>query len=172
MVQFSSVQSLSRVRLFEIPWTAAHQDSVPFAISWCLFKLLSIESVMLSNHLILFCPFLLLPSIFSSIKVFLSQRAVSSHQVTKCWSFSFSISPSINYSGLISLGLSGLISLLTKGLSTVFFSTTVWKYQFFPAFFMVQLSNLYMTTGKNTALTTWTFVGKVMSLLLNMLSLS
>ena len=60
----------------------------------------------------------------------LSQRAISSHQVTKCWSFSFSISPSINYSGLISLGLSGLISLLTKGLSTVFFSTTVWKYQF------------------------------------------
>ena len=94
------VQSLSLVQLFEIPWTTAHQAFLSFTISWSLFNLMFIESVMPSNHLILCCPFLLPPSVFPSISLF--QWVSSSHQWPKYWNFSFSISPFNEYSGLIS----------------------------------------------------------------------
>ena len=99
--QFSSVQSLSRVQLFMTPWTAAHQASLSITISWTLLKLMSIKLVMSSNHLILSCPLLPLPSMFSSIRVFFSGSALHIRW-PKYWSFSFSISPSNEYSGLIS----------------------------------------------------------------------
>ena len=121
-------------------------------------------SVMPSSHFILRCPLLLLSSVFPSIRVF-SNESVLHIKWQKYWNFSFSIS---EYSGLITLGLTGLIFLLSKGLSKVFSNTTVQKLQCL-AFFMVQLSHPYMTTGKTIALTRWTFVGKVMSLF-NMLS--
>ena len=94
------VQSLSHVQLFEIPWTTAHQTFLSFTISWSLFNLMSIESVMPSNHLILCCPLLLLPSVFPSISLF--QEVALCIRWRKCWSFSFSISPSSENSGLIS----------------------------------------------------------------------
>ena len=129
--QLSSVQSLSHVRLFMTPWTAAHQTSLSITHSWSLLKLMSIESVMPSNHLIL-CPSLLLPpSIFPSIRVFSVSQVFTSGG--KAWSFSFSISPSNEYSGLIPLGLADLISLQSKGLSRVFSNTIVQKRQFFGA---------------------------------------
>ena len=123
---FSSVQLL---QLFETPWTAARQASLSLTNSWSLLKLVSIESVMPSNHLILCRPVLLLPSIFPSIRVF-SNDSVLRIRWPKYWSFSFSISPSSEYSGLISLRIAGLISLQSKGLSRVF-STTVQKHLFF-----------------------------------------
>ena len=124
------VQSLNRVQLFVTPWIAAYQASLFFTISWSLFKLMSIELVMLSNHVILCHPHLLLPSIFPSIKVFSNESAFCIRW-PKYWSFSFSISSSSEYSGLISLGLTGWISLRSKGLSRVFSNTTVQKCQFF-----------------------------------------
>ena len=132
---------------------------------------MSVESVMPSNHLILCHPFLLPPSIFPSIRVF-SNESVLHIRWPKYWSFSFSISPSNEYSGLISLGWTDWISLRSKGLSRVFSNITVQRHQFFGAqlFFKVQLSHPHMTTGKTIALTRWTFVGKVTSLLFNMLS--
>ena len=132
---------------------------------------MSVESVMPSNHLILCHPFLLLPSIFPSIRVF-SNESVLHIRWPKYWSFSFSISPSNEYLGLISLGWTDWISLQSKGLSRVFSNITVQKHQFFGAqlFFKVQLSHPHMTTGKTIALTRWIFVGKVTSLLFNMLS--
>ena len=108
-VQFSSVQSLSYVRLFVTPWTAAHQASLSITNSRSLLKLMSIESVMASNHLILCHPLLLLPSIFPSIRVF-SNESVLRIRWPKYWSFSFSISPSNAYSGLITLAIINLIS--------------------------------------------------------------
>ena len=129
---FSSVQSLSRVQLFATPWTAAHQASLPITNSQSLLKLISIESVMPSNHLILCCPLLLLPSIFPSIRVF-SKESVLCFRWPKFWSFSFSTSPSNEYSGLISFGMDGWLSLQPKGLSRVFSNTTVQKHQFFCA---------------------------------------
>ena len=135
--------------------------------SW--LKLKSIELVIPSNHLILCHPLLLPPSIFPSIRVF-SNKSVLCTRWPKCWSFSFSISTSNEYSGLIPLGLTGLI-LQSKGLSRVFSSTTVQKHQFLrTVFFIVQLSHPCMTTGKTIALARQTFFGKVMSLLFNMLS--
>ena len=128
-VQFSSDQSLSRVQLFGTPWTATFQDSLSITNSWSLFRLMSIKSVMPSNHLILWHPLLLLPSIIPSIRLF-SNESVICIMWPKYWSFSFSISPSNEYSGLISLGLTGLISLQSKLLSRVFSSTTVQKQQF------------------------------------------
>ena len=112
------------------PWTAACQAPLSFTLSWSLLRLKSIESVMLSNHLILCCPLLLLPPIFSSIRVFSSESACHV-KWPKYWSFSFTISPFNEYSGLFALGLTSLISLQSKGLSRVFSSTTVWKNQFF-----------------------------------------
>ena len=131
-MHISSVQSLSRVRLFATPWTSHGQISLSFTISWSLLRLMSIESVMPSNHLILCCPLLLLPSIFASIRVF-SNESVLRIRWPKYWSFRFSISPSDEYSGLISFRMYWLALLLSKGLSRVFSNTTVQKHQFFSA---------------------------------------
>ena len=123
------VQSICHVQLFATPQIVAQQAPLSSTISQSLLKLMCIESLMLSNHLILCCPFLLLPSFFPSIIVFSSESAVC----IRCqyWSFSFSISPSSDYSWLISFRIDWLISLLPKGLSRVFSSTTVRKHQFF-----------------------------------------
>ena len=131
-VQFSSVQLLSRVWLLRTPWTAARQASLSITNSWSLPKLVSIESVMPSNHLILCHPLLLLPSIFPSIKVFSNQSAFHIRW-PKYWSFSFNISPSNEHPGWSPLGWTGWISLQSKGLSRVFSNTTVQKHQFFSA---------------------------------------
>ena len=128
-------QSLSRVQFFATPWTAAHQASLSVNNSQSLLKLMSIESVIPSNHLILSRPLLLPPSIFPSIRVF-SNESVLHIRWPKYWSFSFSISPSNEYSELISLGWTGWISLQSKGLSGVFSNTTVQKH----SFFSIQLS--------------------------------
>ena len=162
----SSVQSLSRVQLFATPWTAACEASLSITNSQSLLKLVSIESVMPSNHLIL-CHPLLLPSIFPNIRVF-SNDSTLCIRWPKYWSFSFSISPSNEYSGLISVRMDllavqrNLKSLLQHHSSK---AAILWH----SAFFIVQLSHPYMTTGKAIVLTRWTFVGNVMSLLFNML---
>ena len=167
---FSSVQSLSHVRLFVTPWTAACQSSLSITNSWSLLKLMSFRSVMPSNHLILCYPLLLLPSIFPSIRVF-SDESVFHSRWPKYWSFSFSISPSNEYPGLISFRKDWLDLLAVQGTLKSLFqhhsskASILWH----SAFFIVQLSHLYMTTGKTIALTRWTFVGKVMSLLFSML---
>ena len=127
---YGSVQSLSRVRLFATPWIAAHQASLSITCSQILLKLMSIESVMPSSHLILCCPLLLLPSIPPSIRVF-SNESTLSMRWPKYWSFSFSISPSNEHPGLISFRMDWWISLQFKGLSRVFSNTTVQKHQFF-----------------------------------------
>ena len=129
---FSSVQLLSHVQLFVTPWIAARQASLSITNSRSSLKLRSIESVMPSSHLILCCPRLLLPSIFPSIRVF-SNESVLCIRWPKYWSFSFSIIPSNEYSGLISFRLTRWISLQSKGLSRVFTNTTVQKHQFFDA---------------------------------------
>ena len=126
-----------------------------------LLKLMSIESVMPSNHLILYLPLLLPPSIFPSIRVFSNESVLRIRWLKYC-SFSFSISLSNKFSGLIPLGLTGWISLPSKGLSRVFSNTTIQKHQFFSTQ-IIQLSHPYMTTGQTTALTRWTFVGKNIS---------
>ena len=160
-----SVQSLSHVRLFVTPWTTARQASLSITKSQSPPKLMSIVSVMPSNHLILCRPLLLLPSIFPSIRV-LSNESALHIRWPKYWSFSFSISPSNEYPGLISFRMDWLDLLAVQWLSRVFSNITVEKHQFFGA---QPSSHPYMTTGKTIALTRWTFVGKVMSLLLNML---
>ena len=121
------VQSLSRVQLFATPWIAAYQASMFMTNSWSLLKLMSIKSVMPSNHLILCRPLPLLPSILPSFRVF-SNESVLHIRWPKYWSFSFSISPSNEYSGLISFRLTGLISLQSKGLSRAFSNATVQKF--------------------------------------------
>ena len=158
-IRFRSVQSLSHARLFATPWTAARQASLSFTNSRSLLKLMSIESVMPSNHLILCHPLLLL-SIFPSIRVFFNE-SVLHIRWPKYWSFSFSIGPSNEYSGLISLILTGWISLQSKGLSRIFSqhysskASILWC----SAFFIVQPPHPYMTTGKTIAFTIQTFVG-------------
>ena len=165
------VQSLSFARLFVTPLTTAHQASLTFTTSQSLLKLMSIESVMPSNHLTLHCPLLLLPSIFLSIRVVSNESALCIRW-PKYWSFHFSISPSNKYSGLISFRIdwSDLLSVwgtLKSRLQNHISKTSVlWS----SAFFMVQLSHPYLTSGKTIGLTIWPFVGKVMSLLFNMLS--
>ena len=130
---YGTVQfSLSVVSDSVTPWTAAHQASLSIANSQSLLKLMFIESVMPSNHLILCCPLLFLSSIFPSIRVF-SNESTLLKRWPKYWSFSFSISPSNGYSGLIPLGLTGLIFLQSKGFSRVFSNKTVQKHQFFDA---------------------------------------
>ena len=131
MVQFCSVQLFSCVWLFAAPWTAAHQASLSITSSRSLLKLMSIQSVMPSNHLILCHPLLLPPSIFPSIRVFSSELALRIRW-PKYWSFSFSISPSNEHQDWFPLGWTGWISLQSKGLSRVF-NTTVQKHQFFGA---------------------------------------
>ena len=131
---------------FETPWIAARQASLSITIPWRLPKLMSVELVMmLSSHLILSHPLLFLPSIFPSIRIFSNEVALCM-KWSKYWSFSFSISPSNEYSGLIFLGLTGWISLQSKGFSRVFSSTIVHKHQFFgaqPFLLNVYLSNIY-----------------------------
>ena len=153
------------------PWTAACQASLSITNSWSLLKLMSIESVMPSNHLLLCQPLLLPSSIFPSIRIS-SNESVRHIRWPKYWSFSFNISPSNEYSGLVSFRIDSLISLQSKRLLRVFSNTTVQKASILQlsAFFIVQLSHPYITTGKTIALTRWIFVGKVMSLLFNMLS--
>jgi len=163
-------QSLSCIQLFATPWTAAHQASLSITNSWSLLKLMSIESVMPSNHLI-FCCLLLLPSVFLSLRVF-SKESVLSIRWPKDCSFSFSLSPSNEYSGLISFRIDWLDLLAVQGTLKSLLQHRSSKASVLccSGFFMVQLSHPYMTTGKTIALTRWTFVGKVMSLLFNMLS--
>ena len=120
------VRSLTRVRLFSTPWTEAHQASLSFIFSRRLLKLMSVKSVMPFNHLVLCHPLLLLPSIFSTIRVFSNELVVCIRWPKYwSWSWSFSISPSNEYSGLISFRIAGLIFLQSKGLSRVFSNTTV-----------------------------------------------
>ena len=128
----SSVQSLSHIQLFATPWTVARQASLPITNSWSLLKLMSIQAVMTSNHLILCWPLILLPSIFPSIRVF-SNESVFCIRWPKNWRFSFSISPSNEYSGLISFRMDWLDLLAVQGRSRVFSSTTVQKHRFFSA---------------------------------------
>ena len=122
IIQFSSVQSLSHVRLFVTSWTAARQASLSITNSRSLFKLMSVESVMPSNHLILCCPLLLLPSIFSSIRVF-SNESVLCIRWPKYWTFSFSVSPSSDYLGLISfrMDISYILKIRSEMASTLFY---------------------------------------------------
>ena len=173
MHQFSSVQfSCSfRVRLFVTPWTAAHQASLSITNSWSLLKLMSIESVMPSNHLILCHPLFLLPSIFPSIRVF-SNESTLRMRWPQYWSLSFNISPPSEHPGLISFRMDWLDLLAVQGTlkSLPQHHSSKPSILWCSAFFTVQLSHPNMTTGKTIALTRWTFVGKVMSLLLNMLS--
>ena len=170
-VQFSSVQSLSRVWLFATPWSAACQASLSITNSQSLPKSMSIESVMPSDHLILCHPFLLLPSIFPSIGVFSNELALCIRW-PKYSSFSFNISPSKEHPGLISFSMDWLDLLADQGTlkSLLQHHSSKAAVLLCSAFFIVQLSHSYMTTGKTIALTRWTFVDKVMSLLLNMLS--
>ena len=169
--QFSSVQSLSSVQLFATPWTAAHQASLSTTNSRSSPKLVSIESVMPSNHLILYHPLLLLPSIFAIIRVF-SNESVLHIRWPKYWSFSFHIRPSNEYSGLISFRMDWVDLLAVQGTLKSLLQHHSSKASFVQcsAFFIVQLSHPYMATRKSIALTRWTFVGKVMSMHFNMLS--
>ena len=167
--RFSSLQSLSRVRLFVTPWTTACQASVSITNSWSLLKLISVESVMPSCHLILCGP--LQPSIFPSIRVF-PNKSVFHIRWPKYWSFHFSISPSTKYSALISFRMDWLDFLAVQGTLKSLLQHHSSKASIFQhsAFFIVQISYPYITTGKTVALTWWIFVDKVMSLLFNMLS--
>ena len=166
LTSLNSVQSLSQVQLFAPPWTAAHQASLSITNSRSPLKPMSIDSIMPSNYLILCHPFLLLPSIFPSIRVFSSESTLC---ITwpKHWSFGFSINPSNEHPGLISLRMDWLdllvVQVILKSLLQHHSSkaSILWH----SAFFTVQVSHQYMTTGKTIALTRWTFVGTVMSLL-------
>ena len=144
------VQLISHVCLFETPWTAGHQAFLSSAISKSLLKLRFIELMMPSNHLVICCPLLLLPSIFSNIRVF-SIESPLHFRWPKYGSFSFSISPSSEYSGLISFRIDWFALLAVKGLSRVFFLHHSLKASVlgYSAFFVVRLSHPYMTTGKN-----------------------
>ena len=163
---FTSVQFLSCIGLFATPWTAALQASLSFTIPWSLLKLMSIESVMPSNHLIL-CHPLFLPSVFLSIRVFSSQ-SVLLIRWPNYWSFSFSIIPSSEPLGLISFRIDWSDLLAVQGTLKSLLQYHSSKGSFLPhsAFSIVQLSHPYMTGGKTIALTRWTFFGKVMSLYL------
>ena len=164
----SSVQLLSCVRPFVTSWTAACRTSLSITNSSFLLKLMSTELVMPSNHLILCHPLLLLPSIFHSIRVF-SNESVLHIRWSKYWSFSFSISLSNEHSGLISFRIDWLDLLVVQETLKSLLQHHSSKASILQcsAFFIVQLSHPYMTTGKTIALTRWTFVSKVMSLFLN-----
>ena len=149
------------------PWTIACQASLSFTISWSLLRLMSIESAMASNHLVLCHPFILVPSIFPSTKVFSNESALHKRW-PKYWSFS--ISPTSENSGLISFGINWFDLLAVQGtLKSLFYHSLKAPILWHLAFYMVQLSFPYMTTGKTIALTIGTFVGKMMALLCNML---
>ena len=167
----SSVQSLSHVWLFVTPWTIACQASLSITNSWSLLKLLSIELVLPSKHLICCHSLLLLPSILPSIRIFSNESALRIRW-PKYWSFSFSISPSNEHSGLIFFRMDWLDLLAVQGTLKSILQHHSSKASIFQwsAFFIVQLSHPYMTTGKTIALTRWIFVGKGRSLFKNMLS--
>ena len=169
-LSFSSVHLLSGVQFFATPWTAARKALLSIISSQSLLKLMSIVSVMPSNHLILYRP-LLLPSIFPSITVF-SNESVLPIRWAKYWSFSLRISPSNDYSRLISFRIDWFDRLAVQGTLKTLLQHHSSKASVLRslAFFMVQLSHPYMTTGKTIALTRWTLVGKVMSLLFIILS--
>ena len=163
-------QLLRCVQLFMTLWTTAHQASLSFSISQSLLKLLSIESVMLTNHINFYNPLLLQPSIFLSISVFSYESALPIRW-PKYWSFSFRISTSNEHPGLISFRMDWLDLLAVQGtLKSLLQHSSKTSILQHSNFFTVQLSNPYMTTGKTIALTRRTFVGNVMSLLFNMLS--
>ena len=163
----SPIQLLSHVWLVATPWTASCQASLSITNSQSLLKLMSIKSMMLSNHLIFYSPLLLLPSIFPSIRVF-SNESVLHIRWPKYWNFSFNVSPSSEYSGLISFRMDWLDLLVVQ--ATLQYHRSKASLPRCSAFFIVPLSHPYMTTGKTIALTRWTFVGKVRSLLFNILS--
>ena len=167
-VQSASCQP---VQLFATPWTAAHQASLSTTNSRSPLKFMSIESVMPSNHLILCHLLLLPPSIFPSIRVF-SNESVLHIRWPKYWNFSFNISPSNEHPGLISFRMDWLDPLAFQGTLKSFLQHHSSKASVLQrsAFFIIQLSHPYMTTRKTIALARWTFVGRVMSLLFNMLS--
>ena len=169
--QFSSVQLLSHVWFFATPWTAAHQASPSITNSRSPPKPMSIESVMPSSHLILCCPLLLPPLIFPSIRVFSNEPALHIRW-PKYWSFSFNISPTNEHPGLIAFRMDWLDLLAVQGTLKSLLQHHSPKASILrcSAFFTVQLSHPYMTTGKTIPWTRRTFVGKVMSLLFNMLS--
>ena len=165
------VQSLCRVWLFVIPQNTASQASLSFTISQSSLKLVSIGSVMPSNHLIFYCPLLFLPSIFPSIRVF-SNESVLHIRWPKYWSFSFNISPSNEYSGLISFRMDWFDLLTIQGTLKRLLqhhTSKAWILQC-SAFFMVQLLDPHLTIGETIALTRQTLFSKVMSLFFNMLS--
>ena len=164
---FSSVQSLSRVRLFATLWTAAHYPSLSITNSRSLLKLMSIESVMPSNHLILCRHLLLPPWIFPNIRVF-SNESILCIRWPKYASFSFSITASSECSGLISFRIDSLDLLAVQGALKSFLQHHSSKASILQgsAFFIAQHSLSYMTTGKTIALTRWIFVSKVISLFL------
>ena len=167
---FSSVQSLIRVLLFATPWTAARQTSLSITNSQSPPKPMSIELVMPSKHLIFYHPLLLLPSIFPSIRVFSNESALHIRW-PKYWSFSFNINPTNEHPGLISFRMDWLNLLAVQGTlkSLLQYHSSKASILLHSAFFIVQLSHPYMTTGKTIALTRWTCVDKVMSLIFNML---
>ena len=158
------VQSFSRIRCSVTPWTEACQASLSFANSWSLLKLMSIESMRPSKHVILCHPLFLLSSIFPSIRVF-SSESVLHIRWPKYWSFSFSISPSTEYSGVISFLIDWFALLEVQGTlkSLLPHHSSKASILWHSAFFIVQLWHPYMITGKTIALTRWTFLGKVMS---------
>ena len=166
-----SDQSLSHVWLFVTPWITAHQASLSITNSWSSLRLTSIESVMPSSHLILCCPLLLLPPIPPRIRVFYNESTLRMRW-PKYWSFSFSIIPSKEIPGLISFRMDWLDLFAVQGTLKSLLQHHSSKASILQcsALFTLQLSHPYMTTGKTIALTRWTFVGRVMSLLLNMLS--
>ena len=166
----SSVQSLSRVQLFATPWIAARQASLSITNSWSLPKPMSIESVMPSSHLILCHPLLFLPPIPPSIRVF-SNESTLHMRWPKNWSLSFNICPSSEHPGLISFRIDWLDFLAVPGTlkSLLQHHSSKASILYRSAFFIVQLSHPYMTTGKTVDLTRRTFIWKVMSLLFNML---
>ena len=159
--RFSSIHLLSHVKLFATPWTAACQASVSIIISRCLLKLMSIELVMPSNHLILCYPLLLPPSIFPSIRV-ISNESVLCIRCPKYWSFRFNISPSNEYSGLISFRMDWLDLLAVQETLKSLLQYHISKASILQlsAFFIVQLSHPYTTNKKTIALTRWTLLAK------------
>ena len=165
-------QSLTSVWLFVTPWTVAPLAALASTVSWSLLKFMSTELVMLSNHLILCRPLLLLSSVFHDIRVFSNESALLIRR-PKYWSFSFSISPFSEYSGPISFRMDWFDLLTAQGTlkSLLQHHSSKASILWHSTFFMVQLYwHPYMTTGKTIALTRWTLVGKVISLLFNMLS--
>ena len=171
LIIFSSVQSLSYVQLFVTAWSAARQASVSITNSQSFLRLMSIESMMPSNHLTLCHPLLLLPTIFPRIRVF-SNESVIRIRWPKYWSFRFSISPPNEYSGLISFRIDWFDLLAVQGTLKSLLqhhnskASNLWH----SIFIMVQFAHPYRTPGKTIALTRWTFIGKVMCLPLKMLS--